>query len=355
MNTIDRNLLFLASENSRWKIKEMGVLLKKSSQLTKYSLEALKKEEILYKPYCVLDYSYLGLTLFRVYFRGAYITENDKNEVLQVLQDNPYVVAIYELSGEFDLVIEMQAPNPSRFNKELKKLGTQRQSLNNYKVVLNVVTHLYVRAYLPSDNQLVTLFPEEIVVGGDRQLQDFDGQERAVISAITNNPLARLTTLAKLANLNVKTAAKVFSRLQHRRLIRGFQYLVRIDRLGIAKFRLFLKLHNQTQNRDTDLLNFMLHTMEIVQLNRTVGDWDMEIDIESYDRVRVRELIREIREQFKDLIETFNILELFDRYKRVYLAEYCLQQLMDKKSLEEGHIEVGKEMKPTSITDVHHL
>lgn len=69
-------------------------------------------------------------------------------------------------------------------------------------------------------------------------------------------------------------------------------------------------------------MNYMLETKEIVQLSKTVGDWDMEIDIESPNKAAIRQLIIQIRENFKDLIENFNIIEFYKYYKKNYLPGY---------------------------------
>jgi hypothetical protein len=66
----------------------------------------------------------------------------------------------------------------------------------------------------------------------------------------------------------------------------------------------------------------MLKAKEVVQINKTVGDWDMEIDIESPDKNKIRYLTIQIREFFMDLIETFNIMEFYQAYKRDYLPKY---------------------------------
>jgi len=124
MSKTDNTLIYLRSENARIGLKELSRHLKKSPQRLKYSLSVLEHDEILNQPYCVFDYSYFGLILFRVYFKGAYIREKDKNNIIAELQKNNYIISLYELSGEFDLVVEFASPNPSRFNKELKKVTT---------------------------------------------------------------------------------------------------------------------------------------------------------------------------------------------------------------------------------------
>jgi DNA-binding Lrp family transcriptional regulator len=321
-----RDLLFLCSENSRSRIQEVSRALGKSPQRIKYSIKALQKEGILKDPYTIFDFSYLGQILFRVYFRGGYVSEKDKAAIVDKLKENSYITAVYELNGEFDLVIEMESPNPSRFNKELKKVIELFPTLNNYKIVLNIVTHMYPRSYLVKDSGILSYAPNEIVLGGDRNVQDFSKSEMLIMKNLLMNPRIRLTRLTKESDLNIKTAAKTLKNLQERKVIRGFKSIVDIYKLDAYKFRLFLKLHNVNQQREDDLLNVLLNTKEFIQLNKTVGDWDMEIDLESFEKAKARQLINNLREEFKDLIETFHIMEFYEYYKNTYLPLYLFNQ-----------------------------
>lgn len=326
MSQIDGDLLFLYAENARIKLKDLSSKLKKSSPRLKYTLRQLAKEGIVQYPHCVFDYSYFGQILFKVYFKGGYISEKEKAVHLQKLKENPYVVSIYELNGEFDLAIEMESPNPSRFNKELKKISDLIPTLTNYKIILNIVTHRYPRTYLVKDPDLLNEFSPEVIIGGDRHEETFTPAERKVIKALLWQPVARLTTLAKEADLNVKTLKSIWKSLQRRKIIKGFKYTLNTEKLDLTKYRLFLKLHNLTSEREGQLLEFFQQAKEVAQVHKTVGDWNLEVDMESPTHQRLRYLIVQLRENFKDLIETFNLIEFYQYYKKSTLPRYLFEE-----------------------------
>ncbi|MFH1127189.1 MAG: Lrp/AsnC family transcriptional regulator [archaeon] len=321
MTKIDNDLIYLRSENARISLKELSRILLKTPQRLKYSISVLEKEGILRDPYCIFDYSYFGLILFRVYFKGAYISEKDKEHIIAELNKNPYVVSIYELTGEFDLTVEFACPNPSKFNKELKLLATSIPSLKDYKIVLNLVTHIYPRHYLVKTANPLSLDPEKIV-GGDREKESFNQNEMLVMKNLLLDPTMRYTDLANKTGLNIKTVKSVLKVLAKRNIIKGYKYIVDANRLDIQRNRLFLKLHNVSIERENQIMAYMLKTKEIVQSHKTVGDWDLEIDIESPSKSRVRYIIREMKEEYPDLIERFNLIEFYNYYKRSYLPMY---------------------------------
>ncbi len=325
MAKIDHTLVFLRSENARMSFKEMARIVKKSPQLIKYNLSVLEKGGILHDPYYIFDYSHFGLIVFRVYFKGVYIKEQDKLRVIAELRQNPYVLAIYDLVGEFDLGVEFAAPNPSKFNKEFKKIITANPLLKEYKIVLNIVTHIYPRNYLVNSAELLTLYNQKIV-GGDREKEQFTPEEMTILRILLYNPAIRYTALAKESDLNVKTAKSILRNLTKRNIIRGCKFLIDKNSLDITKSRLFLKLHNLDLEHESRFLDYLHDLPGVIQLNKTVGDWDVEIDLESLDKSGVRYIISKLREEFSDLISGFNLIEVYEYHKRTYLPEYLFKE-----------------------------
>src|SRR3989344_3599771 len=330
---LKKSVLFLRSERGELKIKELALTLKKSSQRLKYLLNSLEKEQVIHDPYCIFDYSYFGLILFRVYFKEAYISEADKAKIIKQLTENSYIVAVHETTGEFDLFIEIAAQNPSKFNKVLGEIINSIPTMSHYKTLLNIVTYLYPRYYLSEKEYLYSYVPPQIIVGGDREVQEFNKNELTIIKNLVDNPKIRQAELSEKSVLNVKTAKKTLKNLQERNVLKGIKYQINTEKLGINSHRLYLKFYNRDLGRDNELLKFLRETREIIQANKTVGDWDLEIDIESPDRTKIRKLIVEFREKFKDVIEKFNIMELNQSYKRTYLPKYYFENLAERGEL----------------------
>ena len=325
MTKFNRDLIFLYSENVRAKLKDLSSKLNKTPQRLKYSISALESQKIVYNPYCIFDYAYLNLLLFRVYFKSSYVSDKDKEEIIRKLVENNYITSIYELSGEFDLAIEILAPNPSRFNRELRKIISYLPSLNKFKVVLNLLTNIYPKSYLISNAHYLDGIKKEIIIGGDKEKLSFNDNELNVIKCLLDNPSARLASLAIKSGLNVKTVNTILKDLKNKKLVKACKHIVDTDKLDIHKFRLFLKINHINREKSLRLTDFMLKTNEIVQMNKTVGDWDIEIDIESGNKETVRKLIAKIREDFKDIIEDFNSMEFYKYYKRSYLPKYLFE------------------------------
>lgn len=325
MKKRDYNLIYFKSENARMSIKDLSSHLKKSPQRLKYSISLLEKEGLIKNPHGIFDYSYFGLILFRVYFKSGYINEEVKKDLISKLLENPYITSIYELTGEFDLVIEFACPNPSKFNKEFKKVTSLTKVLSDYKIILNIVTYVYPRSYLLKGLKFEN-FSIERIIGGDREIKGFNENEILVIKTLLSSPLIRFTDLSKISGLNVKTVKSIMKNLLKKNFIKGFRYTLDVDKLDITKFRIFLKLHNLDLQKESEFMDYITKNEEIIELNKTVGDWDVEIDIESLDKNKVRKIILNMRERFKHIIEKFNLIEMYNYHRKSYLPLYLFKE-----------------------------
>lgn len=317
MQKIQYKLLYYISENARLSLTESGKLMRQSPQRLKYGIEKLKSDGILGEAYTVFDYSYLGLLLFRVYFKGAYIRETDKQRVISKLQDVPYVTSIYEMMGEYDLVVEFLCPNPSKFNKEIKNAITLLPKPSDHKIILNLVTYICPRNYLVSRGKYF-----EKIIGGDREIIEFSENEKKVMKCLLEEPTANISNISKTSGLAARTVKNIINELTDRKMMRGFKHIVNPNQLGVTRSRLFLKLHNITPEREQDLVNLLLKRNNIIQINKTIGDWDMEIDLESYEKGQTRFIIMKIKDEFQDLIESFNLIQFDQYFKRSYLPKF---------------------------------
>ncbi|MFH1364524.1 MAG: Lrp/AsnC family transcriptional regulator [Candidatus Aenigmatarchaeota archaeon] len=313
----DLKLIYYTSENARMSLRKMSELLRKSPQRLKYAISTMKREGIIRDPFCIFDYSYFDLLLFRIYFRGGYTNDEQRRRILSELISNSHIVSIYEFTGDFDLTVEFASQNPTKFNREFKRLTSLIPTLNDYKIVLNLATYICPKDYLLIDKDIQEIVVEKI--GMDRRKENFNKNENNVIKQMLTNPTLNLIEISKKCEINSKTAKSIMKTLLKREVVKGFKYVVDTNKIGLYKSRVFLRLHNMNNEIETNFMRYLLSIKEVVQINNTVGDWDMELDIEAFDKNKVKELIMKLREDFKEIVERFNVMDFYYDHKRSYL------------------------------------
>jgi DNA-binding Lrp family transcriptional regulator len=327
MAKLDQDLLYKITENARIQIKEISNNLKKSSPRLKYNLNIIKKEKIIICPHFLIDYSFLGFLLFKVYFKGGFYSEEENKIIINNLKNNPLVTSIYEIEGKYDFAIEIIAQNPSKFNKELQIISKTLE-YNSHSVALNLVSHIYPRNYLINN---INIDPIEFIVGGDRKTKEFSQQEISVLKEILKNPILHTTKQSNNANMHIQTFKNNMKHLYKEKIIRSARYEISPKNTPIEKIKLFLKMQSKNRENDEKYFNeFMIKTKEIIAFHKTIGEWDIEIDIEAKNRNEIKSIIRSVREKFKHLIKEIDTVEIINIHKRQYLPDDFNDNLQKK-------------------------
>ena len=61
-----------------------------------------------------------------------------------------------------------------------------------------------------------------------------------------------------------KEIKEYLENLKEKRVLQGFKRMLNLNKLGITRYRLFLKLHNMTEESDIQITEYMLKTKEII-------------------------------------------------------------------------------------------
>ena len=236
---------------------------------------------------------------------------------------NPYVTSVYEIGGQYDLLVEFMAQNPSKFNKELKLLIKEHDGLNNYDVIINVVSHIYPRNYLMSKHKEFSELSHslKIIIGGDRDRITLSNNEKKVLSTLIKNPKIRLTAIASKLRINIKTVISAIKLLESKKVIRAYKSALNMQKYNLIKNKITLKLHNIDIKKEKNMLNFCLNNPNIVKFSKTIGAWDIEIDVETSSPTEFREIYLKVREEFKEVVRSFNSYRIYKVFKHNYLAE----------------------------------
>ena len=323
---IDKKLLYFYGENCRTSFSEIAKKIHKSPQLVKYTVNKLEKSGIIPFYYTVVDYSCFDMLLFKVYFKGGCSKSSELNMLVKKLMDNPYVTSIYEMSGQYDLLVEFMAQNPSRFNKELKMLIKENEELNNYDIIINIVSHIYPRDYLMQKSKKpkkYSIISSGIIVGGDREKIFLNEKEKMVLMAFVENPRVRLTSIASKSGINIKTVMSVAKMLKKNRVIRAYKSALDMEKCNLISNKITLKLHNIDPEKENKILDFCLNNPNIVKVSKTIGAWDIEIDVETGSATEFRDIYLSIREEFKEVIGSFNSYRMYRTFKHKNLVEDC--------------------------------
>jgi len=272
--------------------------------------------------YAVIDYSKLNILNFNVFFRVNYINEKKFQELIDYLSSEPYISKVSTCGGRYDLACTFFTLNPSQFNKTLRSIMERfQQQLQNYTVLTTVVNREFGRKYLFKD--ILTL--PHIIVGGDREPEKIDDIDMAILDELSENARQRSVLIGERLSISPKTVIDRIKKLQTRKIIRGFKPLLNPEKMGMSSALLMIRYHNISSELESELISYLAIHPNILGVVKTLGEWDIEIEIEVDDVKGLRKIEREIRQRFASLIQQIESIPLYYTYKKNYFPKFLIK------------------------------
>jgi Lrp/AsnC family leucine-responsive transcriptional regulator len=118
LDSVDLQILRALQENARLTTKELAARVNLSTTPVFERMKRLEKEGFIKKYVAVLDAEKLGrgFTVF-CSVKLKQMTQSVAREFISVIRDIPQVAECYNISGEYDYLLKIQAPDMKYYNE----------------------------------------------------------------------------------------------------------------------------------------------------------------------------------------------------------------------------------------------
>jgi len=320
---VEKLILSILDLNARMPFSRFGSRIKKSQQQISYTVNSLKERGILRQFYTLIDYSKLDVLNFRVYFKVSYISEKKLDELIAYLLSESHTSWIAACGGRYDLICTFLASNPSQFNKMLRGIMEKfPEQIKNYTVLTTIVIRVFGRKYMLRNTALIS----EIIIGGDREPEDIDQTDMRILSELAEDARENSVKISNKLSLAPKTIINRIKRLQERKIIHGFRPLLNLQKAGYYSTLLAIRYHNISSELENELINYLKIHPYVISVVKTLGEWDIEIEIEADDEKEIRKVEVKIRQRFALLIKQIDNIPLYQSYKKTFFPRFLIQE-----------------------------
>ncbi len=310
--------------NSRIAFSKIGKKTRMSQQRVSYIVNSLKKRGIIKGFYTGIDYSKLNLIGFRVYFRINYMSEKRFDKLLEFFESHPNTYWVKTCSGRYDLICTFLASNVSLFNKILRSIMEEfPKQLQNYTILTTIVIRLFGKKYLFKDMSKTP----QMMIGGDKEPEKLNNIDIKLLKKLSEDARTSSVKLSQELELTPKTIINRIKELKKRNIIKGFRMLVDPREINRTAIILLIKYHNVSTKLENNLVNYLKMHPYVTSLVKTLGEWDIEIMIETEDMIQFKKVEREIRSKFGLLIQNIESLQLEKTYKMTYFPKFLLDNI----------------------------
>ncbi len=319
---IDRKILGKLEIDSRTPLSRIGKSIRKSQQMVNYTVNSLIEKRILNGFYTILDYSKLGLLNFRVFFKLNYHNQKNFQELINYVKSDQHTSWVISCGGRYDLVCTFLTLNPSQFNKTLKGIIAKfPDQIQSYDVLTTIVIRWFGKKHMFKD-QL-----KEIIYGGDREKESVDKNDLRILDELSQDARKSTVRIAEKLAITPKTVIERMKRLQKREIILGFKPLMNLRRFGTEVTTLLIRYHNFSISMENRLVNYLKVHPNVFCIVKTLGEWDIEINVETADPMEFRKVEMEIRQKFSQLIQHIESVPIYRTHKLNYFPGFLMENI----------------------------
>lgn len=310
----DRQLLFELDKNCRQPLTALARKLRVSPQVVEYRIKRLQREEIVGNFLVIADYRRLGLSNPMVYLKLQNIGKKKEDELVEWLKDQPATSIVLRLDGRWDLSVGFFVHDFFELNDKLEELNSRYgEFIREDSKSMHIGSYQFYRGYL-NKAEVSPL----AISGGPVETLELDKEDLLILQKINETPRANVVELAEKTSLSTDVVRYRLKKLMQNRAILRFSWLAG-RKFPMLYYRLLLNLKNVNKQRETELLSYANNHPNIFRAIKFFGDWNFLLDIEVASPEAFREFLSKFREDFDDMIRSYEPLRVYNIEKFTYL------------------------------------
>lgn len=279
----DRAILRELSLNGRESLTRLAGKLRLSKQRLGYRLRGLQRRGVLTGFFAIPNIFCLGFDHFRVFVRFQRLTEAREKELLDHLLTRSDVSWLTQLDGDFDLEFVVWAQRVPDFESAYDDILGQFGPLfqEKYFSLATRIEFLPWR-FLAAGADPAGVILESRPLDGDLKgggPLEIDASDRRLLAELSRNGRLSLAALARRCRISPALAAARLRGLRKSGAIAGFGAKIDHALLGRTYRKVFLRLERPAGEALEGLCAWLRSQPEVIFLVKTIGSWDLEVEL----------------------------------------------------------------------------
>ncbi len=266
-----------------------------------YELKVFQKKSIL------INYSAIGMTLYRVAFSLSGVSQAERTSFLKKLCGCEGVRTVLELGGEYEFDVEYVARSRQEFSAFIDILS--RLIGPNLKIVdLAIIEseHLFGHKFLlPADLSIRPLSIEP----ANAQVA-LDQTDHALLCTLSESGLDEPQHIAQRTGLPNSTFRYRLDRLKSSGVIAGTFHVFDVKNAGMLPFVLLVYSNGRTADLNRRMLQYCFKHQHIDYMISAIGRWSFAVYVDAQTFEDAREVSDDLLSSFKAELSSISLLPL---------------------------------------------
>ncbi len=294
----DRKIIYELDKNSRQTLNEIARKVKLSKDVVNYRIKKLEKEGYLLGYQTLIDFTKIGYVAIRFHISLTETSPKKEEEIINYLIKNPKVFLVSETEGDTNLslgILIKEIYEIKDFQREFEQKF--KSSIKESKIGIYMDLYHFNRDYLVGKN---TRTDKILAINSNKKIKT-DEKDIKILKLLSKNSRIPIIEIASKLKMNANTVASRIKSLEKNKVILGYKILFGFSKIDYNYIKVDLTLKNTS--REKEILQFCENHNNIIYLLWAVGGADAELFLEIESTEKFLELMKNMREKFKEIIE----------------------------------------------------
>jgi DNA-binding Lrp family transcriptional regulator len=328
LTELDKKILFELDLDGRASFSTIARNIGTTPQVVKYHFERLMDEGAIKNFWAFADFTAAGYPFFWAYwFKFSGLSKEKAGEIFTNFRENKYMPIVFRCEGWADAMICIATKDIFSHNQELNKvLKTWGKNITMCETGVGLDFRQFPRTYLLEKENTEKILH---ISGGTTGLAKINETERKLMSVLQQEGRMEFTELAKVIGISTSMAHTSFKNLFRRKVVSKTAMTLNHAMIGMKLFRVVMKIAQYNPERIDQFYDFCLIHRNVFNWIPVMGNWQLFLDIEIENHEGLRDLIREMKYQFQDVILQVEVNEI---YKTEKFSQMVIEypELMEK-------------------------
>lgn len=310
----DRKILYQLDINARQSASEIGRKVGLDKQVVAYRINKLVQAGVIQKFYAVYDTSKLGYTTHKLFLRLQNTTIEKQNEIIKFINDHSHVQFFISCDGMFDLVFNILAKSAIELYEIIKEIENQYGAyIAEKEMIIMVFSSFFFRDYFIGKSTKEMRKP--MYFGSKSEDIEIDNVNKKILYYLGLDARIPTIQVARKINLSADAVSSRIKKMEKAQIIHNYILLPNFSILNQTSYKVLFSLHNLTNEKEGMLFQYCKMQSNIWFHSKSLGRWDLEINMDVDDANQFRTIMMEIKSQFSEIIKEYNTLQISHVHK----------------------------------------
>lgn len=310
----DKKILYELDRNSRQSNKQVAQKVGLSEQVVGLRIKRLIDLGVIEYFFVKTNPSLLGYLHVKINLRLHNITQQKQNELLQELNQRKGIFWLSSIRGKYDLVVSIYVKSIAEFSQRYEEiLGKWGNYILERNILLLEKAYTYTKAFFIGKQK-----SEEIVYTKGEGQVALDSLDEELLKILNQEGRKPLVDIAKALGTSADTVSYRIKSLQKKGVITGFGAKIDFSKVGHSYHIIYLKLQNMNQQKFLKLETISKLNPNVIIYVQTIGDHDVELEVEISNKEELDWLLKELRDNFVTEIKNYELLEVTREHRMTY-------------------------------------